>query len=146
GEAAGVRLAGVSLGGQRDRRAGFTLLNLGVLVIAEHVTAVGGRAVVDGCDKAGRVAQVLVVVGDAVEQIGLGVVVAGHRGGQGGLNGMAGAVELGPPFPLVAAALHVVVDMEHHFAVGVGVDDVLVAVGQRDGGLGGPAIVAGAVA
>src|SRR5262249_40533652 len=80
-----------------------------------------------------------------VEQVGIGVVVAGHGRRLGDQDGPAAAVVLEEPLPFVAAALHVVVDVQHDLAVGVGADDVLVAIGECLGRFCRPTVEAGAV-
>src|SRR5439155_10331389 len=97
--------------------------------------------VIDHANQAARVAEILVVARNAIEQIGLGVVVAGNGRGLGREDGPAAAVVLREPFPGVAAG-HVLVDAQHHFPIVVGVDDVLIAVGQGLDRFALPAVVA----
>src|SRR5205085_1995011 len=135
----------VLLAVQRDGRALRALLHRLLLQVARDAA----RGALPGGGR-GRIGPVVKQAGGrgqvalAVDQVGVAVAVAGDRRGQGLLNDAALAVVLGVGVPLLAAG-GVLVGPEHDLGVGVAVDRVRIAVGQRLHGLGGPAVVAGGV-
>ena len=125
-----------------DRRAQLALLNLDVLQVTEDVA---GRRTCCRCagaidvvlDQAGAIAQILVVAALRVQEVGLGLVIAGHGGRLGVQYRPAPAIELVEFYPVIAAG-HVVEYRQDHLADVVTVDDVLIVVRQRLDGLVGP--------
>ena len=108
----------------------------------------GGRGaagiVVDG-DQAAAVVEIGVVAGHIMEQVGITIVVAADRRRLRGQDDVAQRIVLVEVVPLRAAA-GVLVDEQHHLAGLVGVDDVLIAVGQRLHRLHRPTVHAGRIA
>src|SRR5262249_28643004 len=145
-DAAGEVLPGL-LGHGRARLAAVDAHRLEVVghAAGRGLRRRGTGVVAVGGDLAAVVGQVLVVAGLAVEQVGVALVVAGHRRRLRLQDDTALAVVLGEADPLLARA-GVLEDAEHGLTGGVGVDDVLVAIGQGLHRLYRPGVVARGVA
>src|SRR5262249_24508036 len=107
----------------------------------------GGRGrgvVIPGGKETSLVVQVFILTGDVMEQVGIVCVPPGDGGGASCQDDPADIVVgvKGPPVTMISAGRGIGVGGQHHLAICVGEDDVLITVGQRLDGFGRPAVEA----
>src|SRR5208283_1004856 len=104
-----------------------------------------GRIIVVNSQFPGGIGQVRIIAADLVKKIRLGIVVAGDGRRGGGQNHPAGGIVFGKIVPLGPAA-RVLVNTEHHLAIGVGIDDIGIVIGESFDSFCGPTVGAGGIA